>query len=102
MNGKIRAECISQDGGGVRISVHVVPRASQSEIVGLHGDSLKVRLQAPPVDGKANDALCKFFARKLGVASREVILVSGASSRDKVVKALGVDVKLAAEKLGLQ
>lgn len=100
MNGKTQTGCIVQDGDGVRVSVHVVPRASKSEVVGLHGGALKVRLQAPPVDGKANKALCEFIAGKLGVAVREVVLVSGATSRDKVVKASGVDAAVATEKLG--
>ena len=93
--------CIMPDGRGSRLAVQVVPRASKSEICGLQGDALKVRLQAPPVDGKANKALCEFIAGKLGVAVREVVLVSGATSRDKVVKASGVDAAVATEKLGV-
>src|SRR5215218_3080864 len=72
--------------GGVRVNVHVQPRASRSEIVGLHGAALKVRLQAPPVDGAANDALVALFAEQLGVPRRAVRVVSGATSRGKVVE----------------
>ena len=53
--------------GGIRIRIHVQPRASRTEIAGRHGDALKVRLAAPPVDGAANDALLDFIADRLGV-----------------------------------
>lgn len=70
---------------GVLIRVHVVPRASKTETAGLQGDALKVRLQAPPVDGKANAALCGFIAGELGAPKRSVSVVSGMTSRDKTV-----------------
>ena len=76
--------------GAVRFAVHVQPRASRSEIAGLHGDALKVRLAAPPVDGAANEALIDFLATSLGVARRAVRLVSGPTSRSKVVEVEGV------------
>jgi len=73
----------------VRVSVHVQPRATRSEIVGLHGAALKVRLQAPPVDGAANEALVTLLAERLGVARRAVRVVAGASSRAKTVEVDG-------------
>jgi uncharacterized protein (TIGR00251 family) len=76
-------------GSTVRISVHVQPRAARSEIVGLHGAALKVRLQAPPVDGAANEALVTLLAERLGVARRAVRVVAGASSRAKTVEVDG-------------
>jgi uncharacterized protein len=76
-------------GSTVRVSVHVQPRASRSEIVGLHGAALKVRLQAPPVDGAANEALVVLLADRLGVARRAVKVVAGASSRAKTVEVEG-------------
>ena len=76
-------------GSAVRVSVHVQPRASRSEIVGLHGAALKVRLQAPPVDGAANEALVALLADRLGVARRAVKVVAGASSRAKTVEVEG-------------
>lgn len=75
--------------GGIRVKVHVVPRASKTEIVGLQGESLKVRLQAPPVDGKANAALCEFFADLAGVPKRQVSVVAGQTSREKTILILG-------------
>jgi len=76
-------------GSTVRVSVHVQPRATRSEIVGLHGAALKVRLQAPPVDGAANEALVTLLAERLGVTRRAVRVVAGASSRAKTVEVDG-------------
>jgi len=55
----------------------------KTEIVGVHGDALKVLLQAPPIDGKANDALCSFLAEIFAVKRQSVVLLSGESSRQK-------------------
>jgi uncharacterized protein (TIGR00251 family) len=74
----------------VRITVRVQPRASRSEIVGLHGDALKVRLTAPPVNGAANVALVELLADTIGIPVRAITIVAGASSRTKVVELEGV------------
>jgi uncharacterized protein (TIGR00251 family) len=71
------------DGNGVSLRLHVQPGAKKTEIAGLHGDALKVRLAAPPVDGKANACLIEFIARQLGVAKSAVELLSGETSRSK-------------------
>ena len=73
----------------VRVSVHVQPRASRSEIIGQHGAALKVRLQAPPVDGAANEALVQLLSDSLGVSRRSVRVVAGATSRTKTVEVVG-------------
>jgi uncharacterized protein (TIGR00251 family) len=72
------------------IAVHAAPRASKDAIAGTHGDALKVRLNAPPVDGKANDRLLKFLAEKLGVPSAALTLLRGQSSREKQVLVSGL------------
>lgn len=76
---------------GVRFRVRVQPRASQTEVAGTYQGALKVRLQAPPVDGAANEALVEFLANSLGVPRRMVRIVSGGSSRAKVVEVTGID-----------
>jgi uncharacterized protein (TIGR00251 family) len=73
----------------VRVDVHVQPRTSRSEIVGLHGAALKVRLQAPPVEGAANEALVSLLAERLNVPRRAVRVVAGATSRSKMVEVDG-------------
>lgn len=71
--------------------MHVQPGAKRTEFVGLHGEALKLRLAAPPVEGKANAALQVFVAEYFGVARSAVSLVSGETSRQKVVRVVGAD-----------
>jgi uncharacterized protein (TIGR00251 family) len=71
--------------GGVEITVHIQPGASRSEVAGEHGEALKVRIAARPVEGAANAALLEFMAQCLGVARREVRIVRGEKSRHKVL-----------------
>ena len=68
---------------GMRLQVRVQPRAARNRIVGWHGDALKIRVAAPALEDRANAALIEFIAKKLGVAKRDVALVSGAKSREK-------------------
>ena len=72
--------------GGWLLDLHVQPGARKTEIQGKHGDALKVRLAAPPVDGKANDELARFIARTLKIARSDVQLVSGQTARQKRLK----------------
>ena len=76
--------------GSVRISIYVQPRASRTEIVGLHGDAIKLRVAAPPVEGEANDEVVRFLAKTLGVPASSVSVVSGSSSRRKIIEVSGV------------
>jgi uncharacterized protein (TIGR00251 family) len=76
--------------GGVRIAIQVQPRASRTELAGLHGEALKIRLAAPPVDGAANDALIRFLAETLGVPRSAVSISSGLSGRKKNVMVSGL------------
>jgi uncharacterized protein len=76
--------------GGVRVAVRVQPRASDNRVVGVHGDALKVRLSAPPVDGAANEALRELLSETFGIPVRAVTIVSGTGSRTKTVELLGV------------
>jgi len=77
--------------GALRFAVRVQPRASRTEIVGVHAGALKVRVQAPPVDGAANAALVSFLADALGVVARDVHIVSGTTSRLKTVEVFGIE-----------
>ena len=87
--------------GGVRVRLRVQPRASRSEIVGIVGDALKVRLAAPPVDGAANDALIRFLAESLHAPRSSLTLVSGGTSRSKVIDIQGIGEEAARRALGL-
>ena len=76
----------SLHGDGLRIAVQVQPNASRSEIAGELEGALKIRLNAPPVDGKANEALERFIAEKLGLARRAVSVSHGHTSRQKLLE----------------
>ena len=73
----------------ITLTLHVQPGAKRSEIVGLHGDALKIKLAAPPIEGRANDALLKFLAGIFAVPLRNVELHQGGQSRHKVVGITG-------------
>ena len=88
------------DGNGVVLTLHVQPGAKRSDIAGLHGEALKIRLAAPPVDGKANEALIAFIAERLGIPKSRVELVAGPASRAKRVRVSGLTIESAREKLG--
>jgi uncharacterized protein len=76
--------------GAVRFEVRVQPRSSRTELAGLHGAALKVRIAAPPVDDAANRALVQFLAECLGIPRRSVRIVAGASGRTKILEVDGV------------
>jgi uncharacterized protein (TIGR00251 family) len=84
----------------VKISVYVQPRASKTEVVGLHGDSWKIRVAAPPVDNAANVALTDFIASKLGVPRKSVRVASGGTGRRKIVEIDGVELAAVTASLG--
>ena len=81
--------CCKETREGVIISCHVRPGASKTECAGLYGESMKLTLKAPHVDGKANKELCRFFAEKCSLAKSAVSLVSGETSREKRVLLAG-------------
>jgi uncharacterized protein len=87
---------------GAVLSVRVVPRSSRNRIDGVHGDALKVRLQAPPVEGKANAALAELLADSLGVSASSVILVRGDTGRNKSLLVAGLRAAEARARLGVQ
>ena len=77
------------------------PRARRTEVVGERGGALVVRVTAPPVDGKANAALCALLADRVGVPTSSVSVVRGAAARDKVVRVEGVEAAAVRAALGL-
>lgn len=73
-----------------RIKVQVVPRANVTQVAGRHGDAIRIRIAAPPVDGAANDELVRFIARQLGVMRSAVKIDRGQAARRKIVTVEGI------------
>lgn len=75
---------------GIRFSVLIQPRSSKNEIIGIYNEALKVRLTSPPVEGAANKACMRFFAKWLGVSHSEVNIIHGLSSKNKTIEVTGL------------
>lgn len=86
---------------GVALCLRLQPRARQTALVGLVGDRLKIAVQAPPVDGKANAELCRFLAGLAQVPRSAVTILQGESSRDKRVLVRGCDLATLRRRLGV-
>lgn len=84
---------------GITIKVRVIPRAAKSGVAGVRDDALLVRLNAPPVEGAANDELVRVLSDLLGVSKRAVAIVGGARARSKIVRVTGIDVETCRSKL---
>ncbi len=82
-----------QEGESIVLVLHVQPGAKRTEVSGLHGEALKIRLAAPPIEGKANESLLRFIADSFGVPLRGVELLRGGQSRHKMVKVTGSAVR---------
>ena len=91
--------CLSVREDGVLLQLSVMPNARRTEVDGLLDGALRVRLAAPPIDGRANDALVAWLAKSLGVPKRDVQVLRGESSRRKQV-AIAVSHDVAAAWLG--
>ncbi|HMG34236.1 MAG TPA: DUF167 domain-containing protein [Blastocatellia bacterium] len=91
---------IKEDAFGVTFWVRVQPRASRTEVVGQYGRAIKIRLAAPPVDGRANEECKRFIAELLSVAPAKIEIISGESSRDKLIRVHGVSQVRVSEVLG--
>ena len=85
---------------GAVLRVRVQPRASRDEVLGWRDDALRVRVGAPPLDGRANDAVVRLIARAAGVPRAAVRVVGGERSRDKLVSVQGLSVTALRERLG--
>ena len=83
-----------------RVEVKLRPRGRSDELLGFRGGVLQARVSAPPVDGKANRALCRLIAERAGVAQSRVSVVRGAKGRDKVVQVEGIEIEALRDLLG--
>ena len=93
------SEYVSDSKDGVILRVQVQPRASRDEVMGPHGDGLKIRITAAPVAGAANKHLLKFLAKKLRVARSQISIISGATSRAKSIAIEGISAEEVRQRL---
>jgi len=87
---KLNPTAFKRDGDATVIALHIQPGAKRSAICGMYGDALKIAIQAPPVDGKANSALRTFISDRLDLSAAAVTIISGVSGRDKRVRVEGI------------
>jgi hypothetical protein len=92
---------IQDSAEGAILTVHLQPKASQTEYVGLHGGALKFRVAASPIEGAANAALCIYLADRFGLPRKAVTIRSGAASRHKRVLLQGISAERVRALLGL-
>ena len=89
-------------GEAVTVAFHVLPRASRDGVAGIAGDAVRVRLTAPPLENRANEALVRFLAADLGVPRSRVEIVAGKRGRKKIVRVAGVSRTEILRRLGLE
>lgn len=93
---------LTERDGGVLLKVRAAPGAKVEKLVGVHGDALKIAVQAPPERGRANERLLEVLAEALGLATRALRVVQGAASRDKTVLVAGLTAAELRQRLAAQ
>lgn len=88
-------------GGALRLHLLVQPNASKTEIIGPHDGALKIRVQAPPSDHQANDAVISFLAKKLRIGRKSILFLRGETSRRKLIEIHGITISELKKLLGL-
>jgi uncharacterized protein (TIGR00251 family) len=91
---------LKETDGAVTIKVRAQPRAPRTEIIGEHAGAIKMKIAAPPVNGKANEECRRFLAKLLKVSATSIEIISGESSRDKVVRIENISARRVLETLG--
>lgn len=77
--------------GGVRVHLFIQPKSSKNEVVGPHNGEIKIKITAPPIDGRANEGLIEFLSDYFDIPKRSVLLVKGETGRHKTVDLLGIE-----------
>ncbi|MEK6325111.1 MAG: DUF167 domain-containing protein [Acidobacteriota bacterium] len=91
---------LNEKDGAVTIKLRVQPRAPRTEIIGEYAGAIKLRVAAPPVDGKANEECRRFLAKLFEVSATSIEIISGDSSRDKVIRIRSISARRVLEALG--
>ena len=90
----MNALIVQETKAGAVLSVYIQPKASRTECMGIHGDAIKIRVAAPPVDGAANDELIRFLACRLSIPVTSVEIIAGVGARHKRVFVKGAGAEL--------
>ena len=85
---------------GVSFRIKVLPRSSRCEVAGMHGDALKIKITAPPVEGKANEELVRFLSKRLGVKAAQVTIAGGEYAHIKTIAVSGMTGQQLRDSLG--
>lgn len=93
---------LNENKGLITISVYAVPGSSKSEIAGIYNGSIKIKLKAPPTNGKANKELISFLSKKLNIPKAAVSIVSGSRQKRKVLSLLGCNAKRVRDNIALK
>ena len=93
---------ISEKADGCLLKCWIQPRSSRNAVVGVHGDAVKIALSAPPLDGKANKGLFKFLSKYFKLSKSNIQLVSGESSRNKIIHISGLNKETIIKKICLE
>lgn len=88
-------------GESCTLAIKAIPNAPRSEVIGWLGEALKVKVHAPPVEGRANEVLCEFLAESLGLPRRAVTVLRGDTSRQKIVRIDGLSRAAVTSRLGV-
>jgi len=92
---------LEESGGKVILKIWVQPRAAKVDIIGVHGDALKVKLTSPPVDGKANDQLKAMLSKRLDIAASKIDVRSGHTGRRKTLEIKDLSAREVESRLGI-
>ncbi len=93
MNASDLDKAVRTSGDGISIDCWIQPKSSKTAFAGIHGTSLKIKVAAPPEDGRANEELCSFLSKSLGISKSSVQIRSGHSSRRKIVFCHGASLE---------
>ena len=93
--------CLKEKDGAVTFKVLVQPRASKNELMGIHGDCLKIRVTSPPVEDQANRKLCEFLSKLIGIGKRQIEIIGGKRARVKEVRVSGSTLEEVKKKLNV-
>jgi len=81
---------VNETEDGVTFAIHVQPKSSKSELAGIHGDALKIRITAPPIEGRANEECLRFLASLFNVKKNQLVIKAGHQSRNKLISIRGL------------